>query len=54
MGLSTDGEISFGIVFDEGFEFPWDEYDYDIECNDSNNNRCVSTIIAVLIKRKQK
>lgn len=25
MGTSTDGEISFGIMFEEGFEFPWDE-----------------------------
>lgn len=24
MGVSTDGEISFGFVFEEGFAFPWD------------------------------
>lgn len=30
MGQSTDGEISFGYIFEEGFEFPWDQYD-DIE-----------------------
>jgi hypothetical protein len=27
MGVSTDGEISFGVLFEEGFEFPWDDYD---------------------------
>lgn len=27
MGVSTDGLIFFGWVFDEGHEFPWDEYD---------------------------
>lgn len=33
MGVSTDGEISYGIPFDEDFEFPWDDelYDGDIE-----------------------
>lgn len=25
MDTSTDGEISFGIMFEEGFEFPWDQ-----------------------------
>lgn len=25
MGTSTDGQICFGIEFEEGFEFPWDE-----------------------------
>lgn len=29
MSTSTDGEISFGIRFDEGFEFPWGQ-----ECDD--------------------
>jgi len=29
MGVSTNGEISFGILFEEGFEFPWDEDEYD-------------------------
>lgn len=24
MGVSTDGQLSFGVVFDEGYEFPWD------------------------------
>jgi hypothetical protein len=24
MGVSTNGEISYGILFEEGFEFPWD------------------------------
>ena len=29
MGQSTDGQISFGVKFPEGFEFPWDEHDDD-------------------------
>lgn len=24
MSESTNGQLSFGVVFDEGFEFPWD------------------------------
>ena len=33
MGTSTNGEISFGYVFEDGFEFPWDKAGYvgDIE-----------------------
>ena len=32
MGTSTNGQISFGIVFEEEFEFPWDkEFEGDIE-----------------------
>lgn len=32
MGVSSDGEISYGIVFEEGYEFPWDaDYDGDPE-----------------------
>jgi hypothetical protein len=27
MGVSTDGQICFGNVYEEDFEFPWDEYD---------------------------
>src|SRR5687768_12176248 len=27
MGTSTNGEISYGIAFDEDFEFPWDDDD---------------------------
>lgn len=27
MGVSTDGEISYGIPFEEGFYFPWVEHD---------------------------
>lgn len=30
MGVSTDGQLNYGIVFDEGFEFPWSERD-DVE-----------------------
>lgn len=30
MGQSTDGILLFGVVFEEGFEFPWDDHD-DIE-----------------------
>lgn len=29
MGVSTNGEISFGFMFDEGFEFPWDSEKWD-------------------------
>jgi hypothetical protein len=28
MGVSTDGEISYGILFEEGFKFPWDDDEY--------------------------
>lgn len=33
MGVSTNGQISYGILFEEGFEFPWDceQFDGDIE-----------------------
>jgi hypothetical protein len=33
MGVSTDGQLHFGIVFEEGTEFPWemDEHEHDIE-----------------------
>lgn len=33
MGRSTDGQLSYGYVFEEGFEFPWDDERYvgDIE-----------------------
>jgi hypothetical protein len=27
--VSTNGQICFGILFEEGFEFPWDVPDYD-------------------------
>lgn len=30
MGMSTDGQVCYGVVFDDGYEFPWDDYD-DIE-----------------------
>lgn len=33
MGTSTNGEISFGIMFEEDFEFPWDE-----EMDDGENS----------------
>lgn len=29
MGRSTDGQLSYGCVFEEGFEFPWDDEKYD-------------------------
>ncbi len=29
MGVSTDGQLSFGVVFDECFEFPWDSEEFD-------------------------
>jgi hypothetical protein len=31
MGRSTDGQFSYGCVFEEGFEFPWDDEKYDGE-----------------------
>lgn len=32
MGVSTNGEISYGVAFDEGYEFPWDkDHDGDID-----------------------
>ena len=33
MGVSTDGQLHFGIVFEEGAEFPWDgdAFEGDIE-----------------------
>ena len=33
MGQSTDGEIAFGVLCEDGTEFPWDaeEFDYGIE-----------------------
>lgn len=29
MGTSTDGVLSFGVAFEEDFEFPWGEQDID-------------------------
>lgn len=34
MGVSTDGEICYGIVFDDGYEFPWDN---DVDSGDSED-----------------
>jgi hypothetical protein len=31
MSTSTDGQICYGILFEEDFEFPWSEFDDDIE-----------------------
>lgn len=31
VGVSTDGEICYGIKYEEGYEFPWYEVDLDIE-----------------------
>lgn len=33
MGISTDGQICFGIKFEEEFEFPWDASEYDGDIN---------------------
>lgn len=27
MGVSTNGQLCYGVLFEDGFEFPWDEYD---------------------------
>ena len=29
MSMSTDGQICYGIIFDEGSEFPWNKNDWD-------------------------
>lgn len=29
MGAATDGQLSYGIVFEEGFEFPWDTKEFE-------------------------
>lgn len=34
MGTSTDGQISFGFVFEEDYYFPWDAEKYDGEIED--------------------
>jgi hypothetical protein len=31
MSVSTNGQLSFGIAFEEGFEFPWDDERFDGE-----------------------
>lgn len=28
VGISTDGQLSFGVMFEEGFEFPWDSDEF--------------------------
>ncbi len=27
MGQSTDGQLWYGVVFEDGYEFPWPDYD---------------------------
>ena len=29
MGVSTDGQLSYGVVFEEGFDFPWDGQEFE-------------------------
>lgn len=29
MGVSTNGQLCYGIIFEEGFEFPWDKGNYE-------------------------
>ena len=29
MGVSTDGQLCFGYLFEEGFEFPWDDEQFE-------------------------
>ena len=31
MGASIIGQICFGVLFDEGYPFPWDEEEYDFD-----------------------
>ena len=34
MGVSTDGQICYGIIFEEGTEFPWDSDVFDGDIDD--------------------
>lgn len=34
MGTSTDGQLSYGIMFEEGFRFPWDAEEFDGDIGD--------------------
>ena len=29
MGINVNGQIAFGVTFEDGFEFPWDHEEYD-------------------------
>lgn len=29
MGVSTDGQICFGVLFEDGYEFPWDADEFE-------------------------
>lgn len=41
MGVSTDGELSYGVIFDEDDEFPWDEHgDEEAWWRDVNEYKC--------------
>lgn len=34
MGQSTDGELWYGVVFEDGYEFPWDAESFDGDIKD--------------------
>lgn len=34
MGTSTNGQICYGILFEEGFEFPWDNSEWEDDIDD--------------------
>lgn len=34
MGVSTDGQIHYGVVFEEYFEFPWDNPEFEGDAED--------------------
>lgn len=34
MGQSTNGQLAWGVVFDEGIEFPWDSEEFDGDAED--------------------
>ena len=36
MSVSTNGQLHFGILFEEGYTFPWDTVDKDEESNRKN------------------
>jgi len=40
MGISTDGQICFGNVYEEDFEFPWDAVEFDGDHEDWWRKEC--------------
>ena len=40
MGQSTDGQICYGVMFEEDYEFPWDDEKYDGDIEDWWRDLC--------------